>query len=67
MNVEEKQAVDIGDILVKIPRELLRTKDITGGLPRIAEFFEARIPKDPAIISDIDGEVVFGGIHRGIA
>ena len=50
-----------------MPREVSKTKDITGGLPRIAELFEARIPKDPAIISDIDGEVVFGGLHRGIA
>ncbi len=62
----EKQSVEIGDVLVKIPRELYRTRDITGGLPRIAELFEARMPKDPAIISDIDGEVVFGGIHRGL-
>ena len=46
--------------------KLSRTKDITGGLPRIAELFEARMPKDPAIIADIDGEVVFGGIYRGM-
>ena len=52
--------------LVKMPREVSKTKDITGGLPRIAELFEARIPKDPAIIADIDGEVVFGGLHRGL-
>ena len=63
---QEKQVVEVGDILVKIPRELYRTRDITGGLPRIAEIFEARIPKDPAIVSDIEGEVVFGGIHRGL-
>ena len=49
-----------------MPREVSKTKDITGGLPRIAEFFEARAPKDPAIISDIDGEIVFGGLHRGL-
>ena len=46
--------------------KLSKTKDITGGLPRIAELFEARMPKDPAIIADIDGEVVFGGLHRGM-
>ncbi len=63
---QEKQVVEQGDILVKVPRELYRTRDITGGLPRIAELFEARMPKDPAVVADIDGEVVFGGIHRGL-
>lgn len=64
--VEDNQTVQAGDILVKMPREASRTKDITGGLPRIAELFEARVPKDPAILADIDGEVVFGGLHRGL-
>ncbi|MGE0206266.1 MAG: DNA-directed RNA polymerase subunit beta' [Candidatus Babeliales bacterium] len=64
--VDKGAKVQAGDILVKIPRETFKTKDIAGGLPRIAELFEARVPKDPAIISDIDGEVVFGGIHRGL-
>ncbi len=64
--VNQNQKVAVGDILVKMPRETSKTKDITGGLPRIAELFEARIPKDPAIISDIDGEVVIGGLHRGL-
>jgi DNA-directed RNA polymerase subunit beta' len=64
--VENGQEVQVGDILVKIPRETFKTKDIAGGLPRIAELFEARVPKDPAIISDIEGEIVFGGIHRGL-
>ena len=64
--VSENQKVEVGDVLVKIPREASRIKDITGGLPRIAELFEARMPKDPAIIADIDGEVVFGGLHRGL-
>lgn len=64
--VDEDQPISVGDILVKIPRETSRTKDIVGGLPRIAELFEARLPKDPAILADIDGEVVFGGIHRGL-
>ncbi len=66
LGVSENQKVEVGDILVKIPREASRIKDITGGLPRIAELFEARMPKDPAIIADIDGEVVFGGLHRGL-
>ena len=66
LNIEDGQTVRPGDVLVKIPREVSRTKDITGGLPRIAELFEARLPKDPCIISDIDGEVVFGGLHRGM-
>ena len=60
------QRVEAGDVLVKTARELYRTRDITGGLPRIAELFEARMPKDPAVVADIDGEIVFGGIHRGL-
>ena len=63
--VTDKQAVQVGDILVKIPKEVSKTRDITGGLPRVSEIFEARITKDAAIIADIDGEVVFGGLHRG--
>lgn len=66
INVDEGQRVKVGDILIKIPREVSRTKDITGGLPRIVELCEARIPKDPAILADIDGEVLFGGLHRGM-
>ncbi len=64
--VEQGDQVKPGDVLVKIPREASRTRDITGGLPRIAELFEARMPKDPAILADIDGEVVYGGLHRGL-
>jgi len=64
--VQDGQQVSVGTILVKMPREATKTKDITGGLPRIAELFEARMPKDPAIIADIDGEVVFGGTQRGL-
>lgn len=64
--VRPNQLVEVGDVLVKTPRELYKTRDITGGLNRIAELFEARIPKDPAILADIDGEVVFGGMHRGM-
>lgn len=65
LTIEEGQEVLPGDVLAKLPREEKRTKDITGGLPRVAELFEARIPKDPAIISDVDGVVRFGGLHRG--
>jgi len=64
--VDQNDQVNVGDVLVKIPREASRARDITGGLPRIAELFEARMPKDPAILADIDGEVVFGGLHRGL-
>jgi DNA-directed RNA polymerase subunit beta' len=54
-----------GDILAKIPRETTRTKDITGGLPRVVELFEARKPRDPAIISKIDGVIRFGEVSKG--
>jgi len=54
-----------GDVLAKIPRETTRTKDITGGLPRVVELFEARKPRDPAIISKIDGVVRFGEVSKG--
>ena len=63
--VKDGQALKVGDVLVKIPRETSKTKDITGGLPRVSEIFEARITKDSAMISDIEGEVLFGGLHRG--
>jgi len=64
--VGDGEEVQVGDVLVKMPKELSKTKDITGGLPRIAELFEARSSSDPAILADIDGEVVFGGLHRGM-
>jgi DNA-directed RNA polymerase subunit beta' len=67
LNVTNGQKVNLGDILIKIPREMSKSKDITtGGLPRIAELFEARAPKDPAIIADIDGQAVIGDLHRGM-
>ena len=66
LTVKNDQRILTGDVLVKMPREVSKTKDIAGGLPRIAELFEARMPKDPAIISDIDGEVVVGGLQRGL-
>ncbi len=64
--VEKNQGVAPGDILAKIPRETTKTKDITGGLPRVAELFEARKPKEQAVISEIDGTVEFGGFVKGM-
>jgi DNA-directed RNA polymerase subunit beta' len=57
--------VAAGDVLAKMPRETTKTKDITGGLPRVAELFEARKPKDFAVVSEIDGTVSFGADSRG--
>ncbi len=64
--VEKGDTVSPGDVLAKIPRETTKTKDITGGLPRVAELFEARRPKDEATISDIDGEVEYSGFLKGM-
>jgi len=64
--VNDNDFINAGDALVKIPKEASRTKDITGGLPRVTELFEARRPKDPAIISEIDGLVKFGVLKRGV-
>jgi DNA-directed RNA polymerase subunit beta' len=63
--VSEKDTVYAGDILAKIPRETTKTKDITGGLPRVAELFEARKPKEFAVISEIDGVVSYGKDSKG--
>jgi DNA-directed RNA polymerase subunit beta' len=63
--VEEGSMVKAGDILVKIPRAVGKSGDITGGLPRVTELFEARNPSNPAVVSEIDGEVSFGKIKRG--
>ena len=63
--VEDGDQIEPGQALVKIPRERSKTRDITGGLPRVAELFEARRPKEPAVISEIDGTVSFGGLVRG--
>jgi DNA-directed RNA polymerase subunit beta' len=65
ISVEDGAKIEAGDILVKIPRVTGKTGDITGGLPRITELFEARNPSNPAIISEIDGIVSFGKIKRG--
>ncbi|MBN1953084.1 MAG: DNA-directed RNA polymerase subunit beta' [Bacteroidales bacterium] len=63
--VNEGDAVRSGEILVKIPRAVGKSGDITGGLPRVTELFEARNPSNPAVVSEIDGEVSFGKIKRG--
>ncbi len=64
LSIEEGQEVKAGDIVARIPREGSKTKDITGGLPRVAELFEARRPKDHAIIAEIDGYVRFGRDYK---
>jgi DNA-directed RNA polymerase subunit beta' len=65
MMVQDSETVEAGDVLAKIPRETTKTKDITGGLPRVVELFEARKPRDPAVISEIDGIVKDGGVVKG--
>ncbi|TKJ40434.1 DNA-directed RNA polymerase subunit beta' [candidate division LCP-89 bacterium B3_LCP] len=64
--INDGDKVEAGDALAKIPREIAKTKDITGGLPRVAELFEVRRPKEPAIVSEIDGLVKFGSLKRGV-
>jgi DNA-directed RNA polymerase subunit beta' len=64
--VKDGQEVKEGEVIVKISREAGKTRDITGGLPRIAELFEARKPSNPAVIAEIDGHIKFGKIRRGI-
>ena len=65
LTIHDGDEVAPGDTIAKISREVYKTRDITGGLPRVAELFEARRPKDPAVITEIDGEVGFGDIKRG--
>ena len=64
LSIEDGQSVEAGDVVARIPREGAKTKDITGGLPRVAELFEARRPKDHAIIAEIDGYVRFGRDYK---
>jgi DNA-directed RNA polymerase subunit beta' len=64
--VRDGQEVTAGEALVKIRREIVKTRDITGGLPRVSELFEARKPKDAATVSEIEGRVEFGGVSRGM-
>jgi DNA-directed RNA polymerase subunit beta' len=63
--IEEGDSVRAGQVIVKIPRVIGKLRDITGGLPRVTELFEARNPSNPAIVSEIDGVVAFGNIKRG--
>jgi len=65
LSVEAGVTIKPGQILAKIPRSTSKSKDITGGLPRVTELFEARNPSNPAVVSEIDGVVTFGGIKRG--
>ncbi len=65
INVEDGESIKAGHILAKIPRSVGKTRDITGGLPRVTELFEARNPSNPAVVSEIDGVVTYGGIKRG--
>jgi DNA-directed RNA polymerase subunit beta' len=64
LSVENDQEVYAGQVLARIPKESSKTKDITGGLPRVAELFEARKPKDPAIMCEIDGKISFGKDYK---
>ncbi len=63
--IDHGERVKAGQIMVKIPRRTGKTRDITGGLPRVTELFEARNPSNPAVVSEIDGVVSYGGIKRG--
>ena len=63
--VEDGQDLKVGDIIIKIPRAIGKASDITGGLPRVTELFEARNPSNPAIVSEINGEVIMGKVKRG--
>ena len=65
LSVKDGQKVSAGDVIARLPKETTKTKDITGGLPRVAELFEARKAKDSAIIAENDGQVVFGKEVRG--
>ena len=64
LSVENEQEVYAGQVLARIPKESSKTKDITGGLPRVAELFEGRKPKDPAIMCEIDGKISFGKDYK---
>ena len=63
--VEDGQMVKAGEVIVKIPRAVGKAGDITGGLPRVTELFEARNPSNPAVVSEIDGEITMGKVKRG--
>ena len=65
--VRDGDEVHAGDVLAKIPRETTKTKDITGGLPRVVELFEARKPRESAIMAEINGVVKYGELAKGHA
>lgn len=65
VHLDDGSKINIGDVLARIPQESVGTKDITGGLPRVADLFEARKPKDPAILAEIDGVISFGKETKG--
>jgi len=65
VSVEDKAEVDVGDVIARIPQESSKTRDITGGLPRVADLFEARKPKEPAILAETSGTVSFGKDTKG--
>jgi DNA-directed RNA polymerase subunit beta' len=65
LNVDDGEVIQAGAILVKIPRDIGKTRDITGGLPRVTELFEARHPNDPAVVGEIDGTISIGQPKRG--
>ncbi|MDY3120631.1 DNA-directed RNA polymerase subunit beta' [Porphyromonas somerae] len=65
LNNQQGQKVKAGDVLVKIPRTIVKSGDITGGLPRVTELFEARNPSNPAVVAEIDGEITLGKVRRG--
>ena len=65
VGVEDGAEVSIGDVIARIPQEGSKTRDITGGLPRVADLFEARKPKEPAILAEISGTVSFGKETKG--
>ena len=66
LNVADGAGVVPGEVLARIPRETTKTQDITGGLPRVVELFEARRPKEPAVVAEIDGQVEFGEVVKGL-
>ena len=65
LNIEDNQQLGVGEIIARIPQEGSKTRDITGGLPRVADLFEARKPKEPAILAEISGAVSFGKETKG--
>jgi DNA-directed RNA polymerase subunit beta' len=60
LNIEKGKEVKAGDVIARIPRASSKTKDITGGLPRVADIFESRKPKNPAVLAEISGTIEFG-------